>query len=150
MHTLIYDGTFESFLCAVFDVYYYKFSEPFITTEKDFKGNIYQQIHQVQTIEKNHDRIWKGLQKKLSNDSVQQFYKTFLSELPSIENTLLQYAQYVFDSDKNIEKDYSHAAVLIVFQTAKKVHREKHRMEAFVRFQETADHLFFCYSGTGL
>jgi probable DNA metabolism protein len=42
-----------------------------------------------------------------------------------------------------MEEDYSHPAVLTVFQTAKKVWREKHRMEAFVRFQRTADGLYY-------
>ena len=42
-----------------------------------------------------------------------------------------------------MEEDYSNKAVLTVFQTAKKVWREKHRMEAFVRFQKTADDLYY-------
>jgi probable DNA metabolism protein len=33
--------------------------------------------------------------------------------------------------------------VLTVQQTSRKVHREKHRMEAFVRFQLTKDQLYF-------
>jgi probable DNA metabolism protein len=39
--------------------------------------------------------------------------------------------------------DYGTPAVRYVSDTAQKVHREKHRMEAFVRFQKTADDLFF-------
>ena len=143
MYSLIYDGTFDGLLCAVFDVYYCKFQEPSIVTQEQFKGNIYNHVHCVHTNEKHQARVWSGLQKRLTAEGIQQFYKTFLSGLPSIENTLLSYAQYAFDTDKNIEKDFSHPAVLTVFQTSKKVHREKHRMEAFVRFQETADHLFY-------
>ena len=143
MHSLIYDSTFEGFLSAVFDVYELQIQEPHITTQDHFRGNIYDKIHEVQTVEKNHLRVWKGLEIKLSAEALKQFYKTFLSELPGIENTLLQYAQYAFKEAKSIEKDFSNEAVLQVFQIAKKVHREKHRMEAFVRFQETADGLFF-------
>jgi probable DNA metabolism protein len=44
-----------------------------------------------------------------------------------------------------MEKDFSNAAVLAVTQTAKKVWREKHRMEAFVRFQKTGDQLFYSF-----
>jgi probable DNA metabolism protein len=42
-----------------------------------------------------------------------------------------------------METDYSHDAVLTINQTAKKVWREKHRMEAFVRFQKTGDGLYY-------
>jgi len=143
MYSVLYDGSFEGFLSAVFDVFYYKFPEPAIEREDLFKGNIYNKVHYVKTIEKHHQRVWAGLQKRLSKDGLQQFYKTFLSELPAIENTLLQYVQYAFSTEINMETDFSNGAVLTVFQTAKKVHREKHRMEAFVRFQETADGLFF-------
>ena len=42
-----------------------------------------------------------------------------------------------------MEQDYGNPDVLMVVQTAKKVWREKHRMEAFVRFQKTADDLYY-------
>lgn len=44
-----------------------------------------------------------------------------------------------------MEYDYSHPAVLFVTDTARKVHREKHRMEAFVRFQQTKDNLYYAF-----
>ena len=43
-----------------------------------------------------------------------------------------------------VENDYSHADVLLLHQINRKVHREKHRMEAFVRFQLTKDQLYYC------
>jgi probable DNA metabolism protein len=143
MQTVIYDGTFDGFLSAVFDVYYYKWNDVTICKEEHFNGNVFQKIHQADTDQKHSNRVWQGLQKKLSIDAAQQFYKTFLSELPGIENVLLQYAQYLFSTGAAIETDFSHPAVLMVHQTAKKVHREKHRMEAFVRFQQTADKLYY-------
>lgn len=143
MHAVLYDGSFDGFLSAVFDVYYYKFESPTIVKEQDFNGNIFEKVHTVDTNQKHSARVWLGLAKKLSPDAVQQVYKTFLSQLPHIENVLLQYIQYAFGSTVSIETDYGNAAVLAVHQTAKKVHREKHRMEAFVRFQQTADNLYF-------
>jgi probable DNA metabolism protein len=143
MHTLIYDGSFEGFLCAVFDVYEYKYTDADICTENHFRGNIFQPVHTVHTTKERSDRVWKGLQKKLSDEAVQELYKTFLSEEEGIENTILSYIRYVFASTQSIESDYSHPAVLEVTQTARKVWREKHRMEAFVRFQKTSDGLYY-------
>ena len=46
--------------------------------------------------------------------------------------------------DKNGKyMDYSDSTVLYIAQLAKKVGREKHRMEAFVRFQLTKDGIYF-------
>ena len=143
MQSIVYDGSFDGFLSAVFDVYEYKFDDVDITIQDRFNGNVFNKPHFVDTDKERSKRVWDGLQKILTHDAQQQIFRTFLSELPDIENTLLQYIKYAFSSTQLMEQDYSHSAVLTVFQTAKKVWREKHRMEAFVRFQKTADNLFY-------
>ena len=143
MQTVFYDGSFEGWLCAVFDVYYYKFNDVIICPEQKSQTNLFNEAHFVVNKKEHSQRVWEGLQKKLTPEALQQVYKTFLSELPDIENTLLQYVQYVLSSDVRIEMDFAHPAVLAVHQTAKKVWKEQHRMEAFVRFQQTKDQLFY-------
>ena len=143
MQTIIYDGSFEGMLCAVFDVYEYKFTEVHICTREHFNGNVFEKVHHTNFDAAHAERVLRGLEKKLSHDAVQQLYRAFLSEVEGIENVLLQYMQYVFSSAVSVEKDYSHSAVISIVQTAKKVWREKHRMEAFVRFQKTADNLYY-------
>lgn len=143
MQTLLYDGSFKQFLCAVFDVYEYKFSEVDICTEERFQGDMFGSVHRVHETEEKSRRVWTGLQKRLMKESLDKIYRSFLSELPGIERTLLDYIRYAFASDRSMEADYSHPAVIDVTQIAKKVWREKHRMEAFVRFQKTGDGLFF-------
>jgi probable DNA metabolism protein len=143
MKTIVYNGSFEGFLCAVFDVYEYRFTDVNIVPEHKHLPSLFAEPHTANFNLAHSDRVWKGMQKKLTNEAQDQIYRTFLSEIDGIENTLLQYIQYVFSSHAFMEKDYSNAAVLTVTQTAKKVWREKHRMEAFVRFQRTADGLYY-------
>ena len=143
VQTVVYDGSFEGFLSAVFDVYEYKFTEPDICPQHRFNGNVFGAPHITVANKKNSDRVWKGLEKQLTKEAQGQLYKTFLSELPGMENSLLHYIQYAFSSKQFMENDFSHAAVVTITQTAKKVWREKHRMEAFVRFQKTADDLYY-------
>ena len=143
MQTVVYDGTFNGWLCAVFDVYEYKYKEVEICAEQHFQNNVFNPPHFVTNNEEHSKRVWKGLEGKLSKEALHQVYRTFLSQIPGIENTLLQYVQYAFASAVCMEEDYSNAAVLAVKQTAKKVYREKHRMEAFVRFQKTKDELYY-------
>jgi probable DNA metabolism protein len=143
MQTLLYDGSFDGFLCAVFDVYEYRYADADICTEKRFRGNLFEAVHRVNPAAERSDRVWKGLQQKLSGEATEALYRAFLSEEEGIENTLLAYIRYAFASSQCIETDYSHPAVLAITQTARKVGREKHRMEAFVRFQKTADGLYY-------
>jgi probable DNA metabolism protein len=143
MKTVVYDGSFEGFLCAVFNVYEYKLTDVNIVADNKHQPSMFAEPHFVNHDASHSDRVWKGLEKKLSLEAQKQVYRAFLSEIEGMENNLLQYIQYAFASDKVMEEDFSHKAVLTVFQTAKKVWREKHRMEAFVRFQKTADDMFY-------
>ncbi len=80
--------------------------------------------------------------KKLSSSSLKQFYFASLSESLDAYQHLFNYCIYVFSSHSSVEKDYSHPSVLAIAQWTKKVGREKHRMEAFIRFKKTKDELF--------
>lgn len=143
MKTIVYDGSFEGFLCAVFDVYEYKFTDVELVPAHKHQPSMFAEPHFVNDDPAHSERVWKGLEKKLTLEAQKGVYRAFLSETDGIENKLLQYIQYAFASKEVMEEDFSNAAVLTVFQTAKKVWREKHRMEAFVRFQKTADDLYY-------
>ncbi|HYE55911.1 MAG TPA: TIGR03915 family putative DNA repair protein [Chitinophagaceae bacterium] len=143
MQVVVYDGTFEGLLTAVFEVYEYKFIDASITKENEVQASAFGDVHFVNTDATKAERVMKGLEQKISRRSLNDVYRTFLSELPGIENTLLRYMKYIFGAKALREHDYSHPDVLMIRQTSNKVYREKHRMEAFVRFQLTADQLYY-------
>lgn len=143
MDIVIYEGGFEEWLGAVFAVYEYRVLEASIVRKDKFMGTIFGKIIEPGYNRMHSERVWKGLEKKLSPTALKQLYAAFLSEREGIENTLLQYVQHVFNSPGSVESDFGHPAVLRVQQTAKTVDCEKHRMEAFVRFKKTADNLFY-------
>ncbi len=140
---MVYDGSFKGFLTVVFEVFDFKLQDVVITPRYRSATSMYGSPHNTITDEVKAGRVWKGLSQKISAAALSQFYTSFLSEQQGMENTLLQYVQYVFANNKTIEHNYAHHAVLTVMQTAKKVRREKHRMEAFVRFQLTKDQLYY-------
>lgn len=143
MVTVVYDGSFAGFLTAVFEIYEYKFEGALIVTRERFQPNVFNKHHESYFSREKAKRVWKGLSLKISSVGLTQVYRTFLSEEEGIENTLLQYIQYAFSKKLSVESDFSNNAVLTVVQTAKKVYREMHRMEAFIRFQLTADNLYY-------
>jgi probable DNA metabolism protein len=145
MQTVLYDGSWDGFLCAVFDVYEYRFSDAQIVSEAHFNGNLFGAVHQARFDATHINRVWKGLERILSSEATTALYRTFLSEEKGREDHLLAYIRYAFAAGGNMEDDLGNNAVLYVVQTAKKVWREKHRMEAFVRFQETADGLYVSF-----
>lgn len=141
--TVIYNGSFESFLTAVFEIYEYKLKEPDIQKEGTANPGLFVAPHIVKEDKNKAERVMKALQQKITPFAVRNLYKAFLSETSGIENVLLRYIQYVISSANSVERNFANADVLLINQTAKKVDREKHRMKAFIRFQKTKDDLYY-------
>jgi probable DNA metabolism protein len=142
MQTVVYNGSFQSFFTAVFEIYEYKIASPDIQNEISANTSLFG-AHIVHENKEKATRVIKSLQQKITPLAFRNFYKSFLSELPGIENTMLRFIQYVIKSTNSVERNFSNNDVLMIAQTAKKVDREKHRMEAFIRFQKTKDELYY-------
>ncbi|WP_316792905.1 TIGR03915 family putative DNA repair protein [Pedobacter frigoris] len=138
------DGSLEGLLCAVFEWFERKPGKVMIQLEKEHQPDAFTTVFPVSNDEKKADRVWKGLQRKLNKGWMRRVYCTFLSETPEAYVSLFEFACYIFSSPNGAEANYGNPHVLAVAQTAKKVEREKHRMEAFIRFQHTADGMFYC------
>ncbi len=143
MDTLVYDGSFEGLLTAIFEVYEYKLFDVKIYKEGEVIQPLFGEIHNTQTEKSKAERVYHKLQEQLTPVALSRFYKTYLSELSAIENHLLDYVRYTIDAKRPVENNYGHPAVLMIHQISRKVDREKHRMEAFVRFQLTKDGLYY-------
>lgn len=137
-HKLKYDGTFEGLLTAIFIVYEERLSSVYIKEERFFEADFFSEVITVFTDESKASRVWDGLKQ------FQQFrtsvYRSFLSELPDKEVYILDAIQYVLKT-KN-DKDYGQSSILKLAQLTKQIGREKHRMEAFVRFKRTKDDIY--------
>jgi len=93
---------------------------------------------------KKADRVWNKVGKIATRQAQDTIYRAFLSENPDIENDLLYLMRAIFSS-KNpsiIYKNYTDPIILKIAKTVKMVNREKHRMDAFVRFKLTRDGIY--------
>ncbi|WP_316928624.1 TIGR03915 family putative DNA repair protein [Gillisia sp. JM1] len=141
--TLYYDGSFEGFLTCVFMVFEQGLEVHGIFPSTTLQGNIFGDLETIITDNEKADRVVLGLKNKISEKSYRHLYFAFLSEIEGIELILLQYIQLVFKDKCFEERDFGNPVVLKVSKTAKMVSREKHRMEAFVRFKLTKDEIYF-------
>lgn len=144
MTTIVYDGSFEGLLTSFFEIYEYKLPQPKIYSTATAAPQLFGSNHTVTTDAIKAERVLQKLGQKISPQGVSAFFISFLSENKEIENILFRYLQYALTSKTSVENDYSHPDVLFIQQTVRKVHREKHRMKAFVRFKKTKDDLYYC------
>lgn len=137
----IYDGTFEGFLTGVFDYYDRKSFVVKMMTEKMANPDFFCDEHIVYTENKKADRVWKGIQLKIGKKGADWIYRAFLSENIDRERILLSIIRKGFKGHK-ITEDFADPEVLRLSQLVKMVDREKHRMDAFVRFKLTKDKVY--------
>ncbi|XLS28429.1 TIGR03915 family putative DNA repair protein [Flavobacteriaceae bacterium M23B6Z8] len=140
---LIYDGTFDGFLTAVYQVFEEKLDCVQILKPKHYEPDMFSTSYDVITDTKKSKRVWKSLIVKATKNGAHEFHKTFLSEIKGVEALLLRYIIYVYSTETFSHNNYSNNDVLRVSQVARMVGREKHRMEAFVRFKLTKDGIYF-------
>ncbi|KAA5548387.1 TIGR03915 family putative DNA repair protein [Adhaeribacter rhizoryzae] len=143
MVNYLYDGTFEGLLTVIFEIYERKAAPAQIVHATAELPGLFTQTILVVTNEVKADRVWQGLGKKISATAQTHLYKAFLSEQPQIGMLIYQYAQLAFASTISIEDNFAADCVRELAHLNKQVFRESHRMEAFIRFQKTADDLYY-------
>jgi probable DNA metabolism protein len=140
----IFDGSLEGLLTAVFEWFERKPGDIELTTQSTFRPDAFSQTFEVYNNPSKADRVWTSLQHRLDKDWMRKLFCAYLSEKPEIYNIIFNFIAYVFQNGIGCEKNYGNEYVIAIAQTAIKVEREKHRMEAFIRFQQTADGTFYC------
>jgi probable DNA metabolism protein len=143
MTILFYDGTFEGLLTAIFEIYQRKLVQVKLQKGELYNSALFENTLKVITNETSAGRVLKGLHQKLSSTAIQRLYIAHLAEIEDEEINLIGYIRYVFDTARNIEEDYGNKYVLRISEIVRMMRREKHRMEAFVRFQKLKDESYY-------
>ncbi|KRD07342.1 DNA metabolism protein [Flavobacterium sp. Root901] len=143
MTQVIYDSTFEGWLSAVFEIYELKLDDVVFAKSEVSNALLFSDTHLVTTDLLKAKRVLKGLKQKLSKEGFENIYRSFLSEIDKIDETLFQYVKHIFANTVNVEGDLTNWAVLEIRKATHLTRRESHRMKAFVRFKLTKDNLYY-------
>ena len=138
----LYDNTFDGLLTCVFDAFNRKeFPENIAGENKQLP--LFTETFRVITDDNKADRVLKALRKKISRAALDMLFISYLSELEGIEISIFNYIRKAILTEKSIETNFADQDVLELSKIYKKVRREEERIRQFVRFQKTADGLFF-------
>lgn len=141
----IFDGTYNGFLCCVFEYFEYKDSNVQLQVEgdDDTQTVLFDSSKTIITDISKVKRVQAGLQKHLGKSIAMDFFRVFLSEDRKAWAASFNIICQIFLGKTNILGNYGNEEVLYFKQTLKKVSRERHRMKAFIRFSRSSDGLFF-------
>lgn len=143
MTVFTYDKTFDGLLSCIFFAYENRIFPSEILPENAQKPLFAETSFLVVTEEGKAARVWKSLEKKLSPTARKALFAVWLSELPETEMLLFRYIRKNIDSPQGIEMNFGDDDVLRCEEIARKVARDAQKLIQFVRFQETADGIYF-------
>lgn len=138
----IYDGTFPGLLSVIFETFRLKSPATNIVIEEEHQAHFFEPSLTVVTQAEYAARVSRGVVQRCSKRALRMLYYCFLSEKPDIEMLIYRFVVLSVESEGNIEENFMNDTVLQVHKINKQIGREVHRMHAFVRFQETPDHLY--------
>lgn len=139
--TLIYDGSFNGFLTAVFVAYEQRLHVADIQKMGQGQNGLFSTGQPVFTQVDKAKRVWSGLQNK-SHNAMANVYFAYLSGAEGVEPMLYAYIQKLMALPKGTGPDPDQD-ILYLEQLARKVGREKYRMEAQVQFETSMDHVHY-------
>lgn len=143
MNVFIYDNSFEGLLTALFDAYFRHIFPDVLLKEGESLPLFCDEVVTIVTDEAKADRVWRGLQGKLSESALYSLTTCWLSELPEVGMLLFRYMHKAIDAPKSIELNFGDADVLELSKIYKKVSGERLRVMQFLRFQKASDGTFF-------
>lgn len=140
--TLIYDGSFNGFLTAVFDAFEQRLNVVDIQKNNQCQNQLFSGSQIVYTQVDKAKRVWNGIRDK-NHNAIANVYFAFLGEAQGVEHMLYTYIQKLMCAQKGEAPEHSGGGAMFIDQLARKVGREKHRMEALTHFQSSKDSISF-------
>ncbi len=137
-----FDKTLDGLLSVIFDAFSLHQRPDALIGKGEPLPLFCDEVHEVVTSDDRAQRVWAGLEKRVSKEALKLLAVSYLSELSELDTPLFHYIYKVFcqpEGARSIERNFSDSDVLTVTNIFRKVMHERLRMMQFVRFQKAKD-----------
>jgi probable DNA metabolism protein len=141
---ILFDGSFEGFLCVVYVVYYEKI-EPVSIQVQGFEQLALDTVpYYIETDLQKSTRVFNAIYEKISEEAAEYVYNAFHSAEDGRFMSLLKYLRLGFSVGHMVDSHLHEDFVRDVQKMSKYVCREAHLLHGFCRFVETAQNVYYC------
>ncbi|MBE0490631.1 MAG: TIGR03915 family putative DNA repair protein [Sulfurospirillum sp.] len=134
---IVYDGSFEGFLCVVYAVYYKKIRIQEIFTHSSFSLLSFD-AYEIQTDTIQAKKVLNTLHARFEKTHYERITHIFLCDSVHVEKELLEYIILGFKDQKYLE-NITIPSIFRLHELQKEFFRLVHKMYGFVRFVELED-----------
>ena len=138
-----YDGTFDGLLTTLRRIWQAGGEAISIRPQTGAQHDLFAAGTHVTTDEVTARAVWANLLRWLPEQARETLYHVFLAEQPDSESLIYRYVRRVIEQKgADIREQFTDDTVRRVLDLSRWLKREKHRMEAFVRFEQTTAGLY--------
>ncbi len=140
------DGSFEGILTAVFEAYSNKEEPDTITLGSDYQLSLGTEIREIATDAEKSDRVWRGIQSRISEKCLEDLYRAYLSEHPQAGLYIYRYVRLGLKLGRKVEGYLQHPDVQAIHDLSRRVASEVHLFLGLLRFRRLKNGIFYaCY-----
>lgn len=141
MITLLYDGSFDGFLCGVSSAVKLGTMDIQLQCHESGQLALDEQCIEITTSETLSRKTYERMKKRWGNRFLEDCYTAFL--YPNSETLLVHYVQLMIHTDSPPFQLLSHPKLMDLEKRITSVRREIHRFKGFIRFRELGDNLYY-------
>ena len=138
---LVYDGSFNGFLTAVFSAFENNFNILGFKRETATQKGLFSDTNIIVTQKAKAKIVWESIESK-NHSAVRNIYFAFLSEADGVDFMLYQYIKKLYGFLEHIEIEQLAMIEIKISKLALSVGREKAQIENLVDFQSTNDDVY--------
>lgn len=132
----LYDGSFEGFLCCVFESVYAHIEPLDIWPEDDAEPTLFHQ-QWIETDGEKAARVAASIPKRISAEAAQLLQCVFLSCMPQKELAMLRFLRFGYRQGARVMTLIAHPVVQPLLAAQQNLLNEAHFLKEFLRFSET-------------
>jgi probable DNA metabolism protein len=145
--TYYYDKSFDGLLTAVFESFERRQMPDEIKSIRESAVSLWNESIIITSEPEKADRVWHALIKSISDTAANRLFRIHYSGIENIEMPMFSLICKIFESGPEILENCADPDVLAIKKADRRVSREAERVAQFLRFQKTADQLYFAACG---
>lgn len=130
-----YDGTFEGFLCCVYESYVYKEFPTAFYSDEEYCPISFYSVRSVLTQSEHARRVQQGLHRR-SAEALQVLRRAFLTCMADKEICLYAFVRKVFDHGADFMKNQSDEVYAPLVKAIRHLNGELVKLRGFIRFSD--------------
>jgi probable DNA metabolism protein len=141
--TYYYDKSFDGLLTAVYESFERRKVPDDIRSTENSAAELWSETVAITSDTVKADRVWHALVKSISDKAANRLFRIHYSGIEGVDLPLFMVIRKVFEKGPCILENYADPDVLAVMKAGRRVSREAERVAQFIRFQKTADNIYF-------